>query len=620
MLDSINDLRKNDAWYWDSANTEKIWQSDLQPLVYDYALERVAMQRAAELAIMYDHVRPNGKDCFTAYPNELRKFCGENIAFGYKSADSVFEAWAEADKSYGGQGHRRNMLEAGFRSVGIGCFRCGDTLFWAQAFSDAVTNSAPSPLTVPVNVKVHLGFLDYLSFADDHLSIPYGKSSPLQDIRFTVRGLYCGCYVPCTISGIACQTADAGIVRISDGMLFAVGEGETTLTATLSNLSAVVTISVRPDQSIPLSLDVPREVSVSAGKTLYFGFIPEKTDRYTFSSSGSCDTLCELYDIFYNRLDLDDDTGSGYNFSLTHELTAGRQYYYGVKLWSDDSAGSFTVTLQKAPEPTQGFSYKVLSDGTASITGCSASGDIVIPETIDGYTVTNLAARLFYNRSGITSVTIPATVTYFGENKADNNWDYVFSYCYDLKSINVDRNNPIFLSVSGILFTDDGETLLNFPCNFEWKVFHVIQNKIACTAFAGCRNLKFLFIDNPNTTWSTYTFYNTHDLTVFYLDGGMTARKVSDEVAAGHVYENSQDPCWCRLVNKAEIRQLPAQLEKIESEAFRGTDIRYLNVPYSCRRIEKGAFTGSSLSYLHASQATVIENGALDASVVVDLY
>ena len=63
-----------------------------------------------------------------------------------------------------------------------------------------------------------------------------------------------------------------------------------------------------------------------------------------------------------------------------------------------------------------GFTYTILEDGTAGITGCSLAGDIVIPAGIDGYTVTNLAAELFYGRRDVTSVSVPATVTFFGEN------------------------------------------------------------------------------------------------------------------------------------------------------------------------------------------------------------
>ena len=45
MLDSINAFRTgSDAWYWNSSNTEKVQATGLGELVYDYDLEKVAMQ------------------------------------------------------------------------------------------------------------------------------------------------------------------------------------------------------------------------------------------------------------------------------------------------------------------------------------------------------------------------------------------------------------------------------------------------------------------------------------------------------------------------------------------------------------------------------------------------
>ena len=54
----VNDLRTNDPWYWD-ANKNKVYPQ-LSALEYDYALEEIAMQRAAELVFKYDVYRPDG--------------------------------------------------------------------------------------------------------------------------------------------------------------------------------------------------------------------------------------------------------------------------------------------------------------------------------------------------------------------------------------------------------------------------------------------------------------------------------------------------------------------------------------------------------------------------------
>ncbi|WP_344130057.1 CAP domain-containing protein [Luedemannella flava] len=54
---------------------------------------------------------------------------GENIAYGYRSAYSVVDAWMNSPS------HRRNILNCEFRSLGVGVAVAGDgTLFWTQDF------------------------------------------------------------------------------------------------------------------------------------------------------------------------------------------------------------------------------------------------------------------------------------------------------------------------------------------------------------------------------------------------------------------------------------------------------------------------------------------------------
>lgn len=124
MLESINTMRTDpdQAWAYDENNNKQNY-TGLRSLQYDYGLERIAMKRAAEIALSYSHTRPNGQKCFTAYDISYRA-AGENIAAGsssiFSSADQVFNAWKEENEGYSGQGHRRNMLSSGFTAVGIG--------------------------------------------------------------------------------------------------------------------------------------------------------------------------------------------------------------------------------------------------------------------------------------------------------------------------------------------------------------------------------------------------------------------------------------------------------------------------------------------------------------------
>lgn len=190
MLADINAFRtsETDAWCWDMSDSTK------QPcltteLEYDYELERVAMQRAAEIALSYDHTRPNGKACFTAYPSGYSGK-GENIAAGYGSAAEVFDGWKEENESYAGQGHRRNMLSAKFKAVGIGHVVYQGCHYWVQEFGDRVKNGAASGAnddTQIVDVDVASSYITAVKTNLDDVSLKVGEKATAADFSLALN-------------------------------------------------------------------------------------------------------------------------------------------------------------------------------------------------------------------------------------------------------------------------------------------------------------------------------------------------------------------------------------------------------------------------------------------------
>ncbi|MBQ7519443.1 MAG: leucine-rich repeat protein [Clostridia bacterium] len=312
----------------------------------------------------------------------------------------------------------------------------------------------------------------------------------------------------------------------------------------------------------------------------------------------------------------EDERAQGYLYGIVND--GGALYYnIGTELCN-------TTFTRAAFEPgpltgeSEGFGYQLLDNGTVSIIGCDLTGEVVIPEMLDGFTVSNLAAELFYGREDITAVSIPATVTSFGEDPEDNDWDYVFSYCYGLARIDVEAENPTFASVDGVLYSKDLSTLIHYPCGRGGQVYHVSAETLCCTSFAGCQNLRFLCLDDPDCWWYTYTFNAAPGLTVFYLPGGASEEKAAGEEEQGRVQDGTEGNLWCALESAEAICPLPEELQVIEEEAFRGTQMPYLTAPAGCQRIEAHAFADSALRYIRVSPDTAIEEGAFDSAVVVD--
>ncbi|MBQ4381262.1 MAG: Ig-like domain-containing protein [Oscillospiraceae bacterium] len=165
-LEELNAFRTGpDAWYWNEDNTTKTYFNQeggttLQPLAYDYGLEKVAMLRAAEIAVAYikGHIRPVNAPFYTAKVDGLTS-SGENMAYGQPSAYDVYIAWREDDEPYAGQGHRRNMLNEDFTCVGLAGFVYNGVRYWVQEFGYKTTgvgavDAQDGPATMDVSYSI----------------------------------------------------------------------------------------------------------------------------------------------------------------------------------------------------------------------------------------------------------------------------------------------------------------------------------------------------------------------------------------------------------------------------------------------------------------------------------
>ena len=127
------------VWQWRPGSKSKDYFNKpgatyLEPLAINAELEKTAKIRAKEISKRFDHVRPNGEFFFTAFPGN-GWYAGENVACGQTSAKQVTKLWKESKEKYAGQGHRRNMLEESFNSVGIACYMKKGVKFWVQDFA-----------------------------------------------------------------------------------------------------------------------------------------------------------------------------------------------------------------------------------------------------------------------------------------------------------------------------------------------------------------------------------------------------------------------------------------------------------------------------------------------------
>ena len=158
MLNFVNDFRASDeTWYW--LNYEKHYiiddYSDIPeyaekigtPLIYDYELEKIAMQRAADITYKLEHERPNGDPIWSL--SEPGYLSGENICGTVVSTSTTissdkttaaFKLFKEdistpQKNGMNSQGHRINMMEA-YKTFACACCLYKNTYYWVQLFGD----------------------------------------------------------------------------------------------------------------------------------------------------------------------------------------------------------------------------------------------------------------------------------------------------------------------------------------------------------------------------------------------------------------------------------------------------------------------------------------------------
>lgn len=225
----------------------------LAPLSYNETLATHAQQRAAEIDVLFSHDRPNGRS-FAVCLHPIATGFGENIAGSYRSPEAVMEGWMNSP------GHRSNILNSKWTSIGIGCYYYNGIYRWVQIFSTA-EGSGTAPTGVEEASSCVTVSTDAFSVNTQQLEYAYLSSDPVIPFYYTVPEQLSGevgellhpsaefYHADDTLRNISedriqWEVDDTTVARCTDDGILCVGGGTTTVRATFGSLVQTFTLEV----------------------------------------------------------------------------------------------------------------------------------------------------------------------------------------------------------------------------------------------------------------------------------------------------------------------------------------------------------------------------------------
>ena len=191
------------------------------------------------------------------------------------------------------------------------------------------------------------------------------------------------------------------------------------------------------------------------------------------------------------------------------------------------------------------WSYRILEDGTAEIFGDTPAyhgndENLIIPDTVDDITVTQLGEFSFVFCDCLRTVVISENVRYIGPA--------AFAACVNLTEIIVDQNNGYFSSIGGVLYNADGTKLIAYPAGRTESTYTIPAGvesigegafaycfgltdvsfpdglkSIGGIAFANCESIQEIVLPDSVETVEFDAFYMCTSLTSAVLSENLTA-------------------------------------------------------------------------------------------------
>lgn len=199
--------------------------------------------------------------------------------------------------------------------------------------------------------------------------------------------------------------------------------------------------------------------------------------------------------------------------------------------------------------------------------------DLVIPEEIDGMEVVALGDRAFTSNYHLQTVTLPETLVLLGT--------YSFADCTRLTAYEVADGNEIFESRDGVLYAEDGGSLVRYPVGTLPTEISIPRGVISIgnAAFASCPTLTKLTLPDTLAYIGKSAFSDCTMLTEVTIPNGVM-----------EIGEFAFNSC-----SRLKDVKLPSTLQAIGGAAFAGTAIESIELPNGLISVGQQAFAATEM-------------------------
>lgn len=292
----------------------------------------------------------------------------------------------------------------------------------------------------------------------------------------------------------------------------------------------------------------------------------------------------------------------------------------------------YKTSIYRYPAGKPEKSYTV-PEGVYTIWNQSFDEASNLEEVIFPNTVTYMDFWAFAGCTGLKTITLPDSLTEIGNQSFDSCFNLTtvnlpanletidpraFVCCYKLKNINIDKDNPNFTSVSGVLYNSNLDRLVMAPKTIKTFTIPETVKRIGMSAFSSS-GLESITIPKNVKEIEEHAFFDCQELKSVEISNGVTkigdaafclCKSLSDITFPKSIKEIGayafDDTPWFEdykddylIVNKILVYykgyksdvSIPRGVVRIAPGAFHGNEaIRKVNIPEGVTDIGDGAF------------------------------